>query len=60
VRLPQFAIVLLSSIVIVVALGSVGGLDTVETATTALVITGALIVWFVRQPRQPRPRLHRE
>ena len=56
-RLPQFTIVLLSAIVTIVALGSVGGLDTVEVATMSLVITGALIVWFVRQPRSRQPRL---
>jgi hypothetical protein len=54
-RLSQFAIVLVSVVVTVVALGSAGGLDTVEVATMSLVISGALVVWFLRNPR-----LHRD
>jgi Flp pilus assembly protein TadB len=56
VRLPQFTIVLLSAIVTIVALGAVGGLDTVEVATMSIIIGAALVVWFVRQPRQARLR----
>jgi hypothetical protein len=53
-RLPQFTMVLLSAIVTIIALGSAGGLDTVEVATMSIVISGALVVWFVRQPRLSR------
>lgn len=59
-RLPQFTIVLFSVIVTVVALGAVGGLDTVEVSTMSIIIGAALVVWYVRQPRhghrQPRLR----
>lgn len=58
-RLPQFAIVLVSAILTIVALGAVGGLDTVEVATMSIVISGALVVWFVRQPRPVRPARQR-
>ena len=47
-------IVLVSAVLTIIALGSAGGLDTVEVATMSIVISGALVVWFVRQPRQPR------
>lgn len=57
-RLPQFTIVLLSAIVTIVALGAVGGLDTVEVTTMSIIIGGALVVWFVRQPR-PGPQRRR-
>ena len=53
-KLPQFMIVLVSAILTTIALGSAGGLDTVEVATMSIVISGALVVWFVRQPRQHR------
>lgn len=56
-RLPQFAFVLVSAIVAIVALGSVSGLDTVEVVTMSLVIAAVLTVQFVRQARL---RLDRE
>jgi hypothetical protein len=62
-RLPQFAIMLVSVVVTIVCLGAVGGLDTVEVATMSIVMSGALIIWYLRHPRHqpgpgpgPRPR----
>jgi hypothetical protein len=51
VRLTQLALALVSAVVVVVAVGSFGGLDTVEVTTMALVISGAMVVQFLRQPR---------
>jgi hypothetical protein len=51
VRPAQFAIALVSVIVASVAVGSVGGLDTVEVTITTLVISLAMVVGFLRQPR---------
>ena len=56
-RLPQFTIVLFSAIVTIVSLGAVGGLDTVEVTTMSIIIGAALVVWYVRQPRQARRQL---
>lgn len=55
-RLPQFALMLVSVVVTIVCVGAVGGLDTVEVATTSIVMSGALIVWYLRRSRpQPGP-----
>jgi len=55
-RLAQFTVVLCCTIVSIVALGSVGGLGTVEVATMSLIMTGALAVSHVRQPRRSPTR----
>jgi hypothetical protein len=58
-RLAQFTVVLCCTIVSIVALGSVGGLGTVEVATMSLIMTGALAVSHIRPPRRRGGRASR-